>query len=153
MRSIVFFILIAGLAIACSNTPSSQKGIDKINWLVGFWNRTNVKEGRSAHERWEKVSDYELNGWGVSFRGVDTSFVEKLRIVSKDNELYYVADVSENAAPVYFKFTALSENDFTCENSEHDFPKKIQYLLKGDSLKAITSGDGKELIFEFVKIK
>ncbi|MFZ1805578.1 MAG: DUF6265 family protein [Cyclobacteriaceae bacterium] len=148
-RVLSFLFLITG--VACSSTESNQNDLEKISWLKGHWERINIKEGRSAHERWEVVNDQELKGWGVSFRGMDTSFMEVLRIVEKDDTLYYVADVPENPDPVFFKFTSLTENGFICENQEHDFPKKIEYQLQGDTLKAITSADGKELVFEFVK--
>jgi hypothetical protein len=147
------FIILAITGIACSQQETSQNDVKKINWLKGYWQRINVKEGRSAHERWEEVSNQELKGWGVSMRGNDTVFMEVLRIVVKDGSLYYVADVPENPNPVFFKFTSMDENGFTCENPEHDFPKKIEYQLRGDSLKAITSGDGKELVFDFINSK
>lgn len=149
MNKISCIVFLAICSVSCAS--STQIDFEKISWLVGHWNRTNVKASRTAHERWEKVSETELQGWGVLIQGEDTVFIEKLRIVSKDESLFYVADVAENVAPVYFKLIALTENGFTCENMQHDFPKKIQYILKGDSLKAITSGDGKELFFEFVK--
>ena len=142
------------IQFSCTETKStSGTNIEQLEWLIGHWNRINVKEGRSAHERWEKVSDQELRGWGVSMNGNDTTFIEALKIVLKDNEFYYVADVPENPEPVYFKLTELSQSGFWCENQNHDFPKKIQYELKGDSLAAITSGDGKQLRFSFVKSK
>jgi hypothetical protein len=145
------FIMLAITGIACSPQENDKDDFEKINWLKGHWERINVKEGRSAHEKWEVVNNNELKGWGVSMRGADTSFVEALRIVMKDGALYYVADVPENPNPVFFKFTSIDETGFICENLEHDFPKKIEYQLRGDSLKAVTSGDGKELVFDFVK--
>jgi hypothetical protein len=83
--------------------------------------------------------------------GSDTSFVEKIRIVVKDNELNYVADVPENKEPIYFKFTELTATGFVCENPAHDFPKKISYQLDGKNLKATISGDGKSMDYLFVK--
>lgn len=139
--------------IACSSPGSFRQDFEKLNWLKGQWERINMKEGRSAHERWEVTEKEELKGWGVSMHGADTAFVEILRVVVKDGVLYYVADVPENPNPVFFKFVSIAEDGFVCENPEHDFPKRIEYQLKGDSLKAITSGDGKELVFEFVKSK
>jgi len=139
------------IAVACTNQKEVKNDFEKFSWLKGQWDRIKVKEGRSAHERWEEVSDQELKGWGVSLSGSDTSFIEVLQIVKKDGDLYYVADVPENPKPVFFRFTTIHENGFIAENPEHDFPKRIEYQLRGDSLKAITSGDGKELIFEFVK--
>ena len=142
------YLLVISSMASCSPTIDDFK---RIEWLVGRWDRINKKEGRAAHERWAKVSDTELRGWGIAMQGEDTAFVEKLNIVLQDCTLFYVADVPENPKPVFFKFTSISKNGFVGENPDHDFPKKIQYEFKSDTLIAITSGDGKELRFEFVK--
>ncbi len=137
--------------MSCTIEKSTDKDVEKLDWLMGNWNRIRVKEGRSAFERWEKITNHELIGLGVYMNGLDTVFTEKLRIIVKDGDLYYVADVIENPEPVYFKFTQLTSNGFVCENPDHDFPKKIEYAMKGDTLIATTSGDDNELIFEFLK--
>ena len=123
----------------------------KLQWLEGTWARTNAKPGRSGYERWVKTSDTEWRGWGVSMSGKDTAFVEKLKLVIRDNTINYVADVPENKEPVYFKFTELTDDHFTCENPGHDFPKKITYERTGDKLKAVISGDGKSIEYWFEK--
>lgn len=89
---------------------------------------------------------------GVTLRGSDTVFVEKLSIIEKDGILNYVAEVAHNASATYFKFTAISETGFTCVNPSHDFPKKIEYALDGNRLTATISGDGKSIPFYFKKI-
>jgi len=125
----------------------------KLEWLIGTWNRTNNKPGRTANERWEKIKDYELRGFGVSFKGSDTAYVEKIKIVMKNDTIYYVADVPENNTLVYFKMTMISEDGFVCENPRHDFPKKIAYHRKDQSLKAQISGDEKEIDYYFDRQK
>jgi hypothetical protein len=72
-----------------------------------------------------------------------------MKLLVKDNSLYFVADVKENAAPVYFRVTSINEQGFTCENPKHDFPKKISYQLEGKKLKATISGDGREVSYYF----
>ncbi|SEK42721.1 hypothetical protein SAMN04488505_101178 [Chitinophaga rupis] len=121
----------------------------KLTWLTGTWNRTNLKPGRSGHERWVQTNTYELKGWGLTLRGADTAFVEKLTILVKDSNLYYVADVSGNAQPVYFKCTAISTDGFVFENPAHDFPKRIEYKREGAQLKATISGNGKAVEYWF----
>jgi hypothetical protein len=147
---IFFFSLFFPVSFCFSQTSDD---VGKLDWIAGLWNRANVKAGRSAHERWEKVNDKEWRGWGVNFSGSDTTFVEKLKIVVKDNHIHYVAEVAHNAQPVYFKFTSLTSSGFICENPQHDFPKKIEYQLDNDKLTAIISGDGKSIPFVFTKKK
>ena len=105
--------------------------------------------GKSGLEIWGSSSPYEYSGLGISLRGRDTTFVEKLRIVANENGVFYVADVPENQEPVYFKFTTLTDSTFVCENPDHDFPKKISYALKENRLTALISGAGKEVAFLF----
>lgn len=136
------------VALILISSALQAQSISELSWLTGTWNRTNVKAGRAAHERWIKTAE-GLQGWGVNLNGADTTFVEKLRIVTKDNKLYYVADVPQNKELTYFLMTAVSANSFTCENPQHDFPKKIVYQLDGNTLKATISGNGKSMDYFF----
>lgn len=136
------------VALVLISSALQAQSISELSWLTGTWNRTNVKAGRSAHERWVKTAE-GFQGWGVNLNGADTTFVEKLRIVTKDNKLYYVADVPQNKELTYFLMTEVSANSFTCENPQHDFPKKIVYQLDGNKLKAMISGNGKSMDYFF----
>jgi hypothetical protein len=80
-------------------------------------------------------------------------FVEKLKIIIQENEIHYVADIPENPKPVHFIFTKVATNEFTSENPADDYPKKISYQREGNTLKAVTSGDGKVQEFVFEKMK
>lgn len=134
--------------------PQKKQSIKDLQWLHGKWERTNVRPGTTAFEQWEIGSNNSLTGIGVSLKGSDTTFVEKLRIEEKDGSLYYVADVRENAEPTYFKFTQLSDHKFVCENPDHDFPKMISYELKDGILTAIISdGANKKMGFVFKKVQ
>ncbi len=143
---LVLVIFIAGL-----NTVFAQPTLEDVHWLIGTWHRTHMKPGHSGTEVWHPVSATELTGMGISMQGTDTAFVEKLKIIFRDNTLFYVADVPENKEPVLFRFTELSFNKFVCENPQHDFPKKISYAWDGTTLTATISGDGKKIDFVFVK--
>jgi len=149
--SIALALLLA-FFLACNAQVTPVAGdFEKLQWLEGNWTRTNAKPGRSGHERWVKTSESEWRGWGVSMSGNDTTFVEKLKLVIRDNTINYVADVPENKGVVYFKFTELTGDRFTCENPEHDFPKKIFYERNGNKLKAVVSGNGKSIEYLFEK--
>jgi hypothetical protein len=138
-------------SLSFSQSAPKPQDFAKLNWLEGNWALTNAKAGHSGNEHWYKISSTELKGTGVNLKGRDTVFVEKFKLVVKGDAIYYVADVSENKQPVDFKLTEISETAFTCENPEHDFPKKIRYEKNGNSLKATISGDGKSIDYYFVK--
>jgi hypothetical protein len=146
---LTFLVLFSGHALA---QPSSRD-FNKLNWLEGKWIRTNVKPGKSASEMWKKISGTEWKGKGVTLKGTDTVFVEKLKLIAKEGSIYYVADVPENKSEVLFKFIELTDHGFVCENPKHDFPKRISYSIDGNKLKAVISGDGKSMEFLFERIE
>jgi len=143
---VIFFL---GLTTCCT----AQHELSDVKWLSGEWKRLNMNAGKSGSESWRITSDTTLIGRGVTMRGTDTVFVEKLRITLRKGTLYYIADVAENAAPVAFKFTLLSSTSFTCENPQHDFPKRITYSLEENELKATIAGNGKSIAYSFEKVK
>lgn len=123
----------------------------KLNWLEGTWKKVNGKPNRSGYEKWERLTPSSMKGIGVTLQEKDTVFLEKLELAVKDNAIYYVADVAENKESTWFKITSIGNNGFTCENNEHDFPKKIVYEITGRKLKVITSGNGRSINFLFEK--
>lgn len=155
MKHTLIALLLALFAEGLQAQDITKETIDnfnKLTWLTGTWNRTNVKPGRKAHERWEMVGSHAMKGFGVTMKEQDTAFVEKLQLVIKDNKIWYVADVAHNKAPVFFELTAIANDGFTCENPAHDFPKKIVYKLNGDKLIATISGDGKAFDYLFERL-
>lgn len=100
-------------------------------------------------EIWVKKSNKEFVGKGINLKGLDTSFVEKLKLIVRENKIYYVADVPENKEPVLFEMTDQTGTQVTFENPNHDFPKKIVYELNDRKLKATISGNGKSIDYFF----
>lgn len=147
---VILLLVLLGEGLQAQDiAKETTDNFNKLSWLTGMWNRTNVKPGRKAHERWEMVGSQAMKGFGVTMKEQDTAFVEKLQLVIKDNKIWYVADVEHNKAPTFFELTAISNDGFTCENPAHDFPKKIVYKLNGDKLTATISGDGKSFDYLF----
>jgi hypothetical protein len=148
--------LIAFLFLSISNGLIAQVNKDslkELEWILGTWKRQNSKPGQTHHEKWWKVSDQHLQGIGVVMEGLDTVFIEKLGIKIEEGKVYYIADVPENAEPVYFKFTNSDGNSFVSENLEHDVPKKIAYYLEGSTLTAKVSWDNGGFEAVFVKLE
>lgn len=146
-------LLLLSFSCFAQSARKTKKDFKSLDWIVGDWNRTNVRAGSTAMESWEKISDLIYKGIGVSMKGSDTTFVEHLRIEIKSNKIYYVADVRENAEPTYFELVEISEAGFTSQNLKHDFPKVISYALKGKELTAIISDGGdKKMGFTFNRL-
>lgn len=150
---IVLFCLGLSLNLFAQNPDGIKTDFEKLYFLNGTWNQTNIKKpGRSLTEKWTKSGDYEMKGQAVTLQNSDTVFVERITLTIKDNTIYYIADVPQNKQPILFKVTSLTNTSFTCENPEHDFPKKITYELTGIELKATISGNGKSIEYRYVKI-
>lgn len=130
-------------------SSNAQLPFDKVQWVVGTWDRQNNTDGTRNYERWWKDTASSLRGYGITLKGTDTIFHERLRIITKDNALYYVADTPENKDEVLFKLTDATENKLVFENPNHDFPKKIEYTRNKDTMKAVVSGKGKSLEYLF----
>lgn len=148
-QMLLFVLLLAGAPSSSLQAEEMAPQLRQMEWLVGTWRRVDLPEGRSGYERWTYNGVQGFNGVGVSERGGKTVFEEKLRIVEKDGAVHYVADVAENAEPVYFKLTELSENELTFENPAHDFPQKIAYRRDGERLHVTVSAGDKATEFEF----
>jgi hypothetical protein len=144
--SILGLILVLSLGLSGQET---NKTLHELEWILGEWKRLNAEPGVTHLEKWCKVSDQHFQGIGLTMKDRDTLFVEKLFIRIKGEDIFYIAEVEENPAPVYFKFTSWEGNSFVSENPEHDAPKKIEYILKGKEMTAKVSWDdgGFEAVF------
>jgi hypothetical protein len=136
---------------AQQNSREVESQFKSLSWLKGNWDRTNPVPGSTASEIWEQSSPYELKGSGITLKGADTVFTEKIKLQIRDNNIFYVADVPENKEAIYFKLTKIDPRGFICVNAQHDFPKKIEYLLNGRKLTVVISGDGKSQEYLFLK--
>ena len=111
-------------------------------------------ENSNTYEEWY-VHNNSLTGQVIKIENTDTLIVEKLRIFSEGNEMYYEATVpSQNQGKaIRFKLTKQNNNSFTFENPNHDFPQKIEYRFKNKTtLNAIISGGSKRVSFNYNKI-
>jgi len=145
MRLLTLLFVLSSCGLAAPKT-------NKLDWLVGKWQRENVKAGKTAFEIWE-WNNKSLQGIGVTLQGADTVFAEKLSIIDKEGQLYYVANVGSNATPTFFKIVSYGKSGFISENPAHDFPKKITYSLSGNKMLATISGNGKQIPFSFRKVE
>ena len=151
-RSLLILLVFCIGSVNGQQSSEVESKFRSLKWLEGRWERTNVKSGMRANEQWQADAPYHLRGIGVTMKGADTVFLEKIQIVIKDGNIYYVADVKENEAPVHFKFTSLTSHGFICENPEHDFPKKIVYESNGTNLVVTISDDSKSQNYFFTRL-
>lgn len=136
-KSIGLFVL----TIYFTSLSYCQSSIREFEWLKGNWKRTHETNEKVSYESWV-FKNNELHGLGVTLNKEDTIFIERLKIKKIKDEYYYIADVAHNPTPIKFKVTSFSINSFIVENPLHDFPKKIEYQVVNNILRAqISDGD------------
>jgi len=150
-KKLLLLISFSLLMHASNAQESNKQKFKKLEWLMAKWVRTNSAAGHSGYEIWSKVSDLKLSGKGVTLKGNKIVFTENLELIVKGIDIFYVVTLADEKKPIYFKLTELDENGFTCENPEHDFPKKITYRRSGKNVKAVISGNGKSVDYIFVR--
>ena len=131
--------------IAC---PAAAAELASLDWLLGSWQRTGLPADRSGVEQWRRQGD-AFEGEGRSYRDGALRFQERLRIVAEGAQLYYVADVAGNPAPVRFRLVAQGGQSAVFENPQHDFPQRIAYQRNGEQLTATVSAGERVQVFQF----
>lgn len=138
-----FYVLITiALLLSCNKkTP-----IETPTFLFGKWKRVNNKPDKITYEYWNE----DFTGLGYTLKDKDTIFKEVLSVVSIRDTLFYKV-VGVNPKPTLFKFKSQTSSSFVCENPDNEFPKKIKYTLKNDTLKARVSNPDFGIDFVFIR--
>jgi len=118
-----------------SQTPLT---LSDIAWLAGHWREE--KGGALTEELWMPPRGGVMLGLNRSVRNEHKAGFEFLRLEADKEGVVYLASPG-GAAPTPFRLTAADAAHAVSENPEHDFPKRIEYRLAGDTLTASIAGD------------
>ena len=135
--------------------PSTKEHLlsrGKFDWLIGDWIRTNEKKGKQTFESWNKKNDSEYIGFSFTLQNNDTIWKENVRFIKLPTGWNFEVTGKGETKPTIFTVTEIKKAGFTCENKKNEFPKQIQYFKNGNNLKAVISGNGTEIPFEFERI-
>ncbi|MEQ6119445.1 DUF6265 family protein [Reichenbachiella sp. MALMAid0571] len=149
MKKTLFLLLIL-IGFSCSKSTQT-KSIDDISWLLGEWVSDDSKEGVVTKELWWNEGGNML-GKGQVIKNGEAAFTELLSLKMVNDTLTYVADVPHNSEPVAFKLTKYTNDSWTFENPDNDFPKSIEYIRNEMGFKAIVSGKKRSFTLNFKKI-
>lgn len=133
-------------------TNQSSYNSTPFEWLQGSWKRAIEQEDRQTFEKWEKKSDNEFQGFGFTLKNSDTIWKEQIKLINRGRGWSFEVSGPEENQPTIFKLTHIENERFESENLENDFPKVIIYYKEGLNLKAIISGGGTEIPFDFEPI-
>ncbi|MGH9778942.1 MAG: DUF6265 family protein [Candidatus Acidiferrales bacterium] len=122
---------------------STSPTVEQLAWLSGAWEGTAGKA--SLEEHWTPVAGGTLFGVSRTIVGGKTVAFEFLRIESRADGVFYVAQPG-GRPPTDFKLIKLEGPSVVFENLAHDFPQRIIYKKNADgTLDARVEGerDGK----------
>ena len=149
---VISFFCFLGFTEIANHKEGIILNIDNANfdWLLGNWKRTNEAEGLQTFENWKQINDTEFRGLGYTLKASDTIWQESIKLIKTSEQWNYIVKLPNAKTPTIFKVTKIEMTSFTCENPDNEFPKKIRYTKVEKGINAVTSGDGKVILFQFV---
>ena len=150
----VFFTLIVICIVSCSkydskgNLIKSYDELQKANWLLGEWEKTDSLG--TLKEIWTSEDDSTFIGESYYIQNEkDTLHNEQIELMQDGDHLIYAATVEgeNNDTAIPFQMTKAEDSLLVFENPKHDYPQKIQYkLMKNGSIVATISGKQRKKI-------
>jgi hypothetical protein len=147
MKPVILLIFFAAFTFA------QDESILKL--FPGKWKM--ISEKTEYYEEWELLNENEMVGVGFSVEEGDTVLSEQLYLKKFSDQWAYIA-LPVNQTITLFALSEYSENKFTFENKEHDFPQKIIYEFTADAnlntaTEGIIEGELMRRDFNFIRIE
>ncbi len=148
MSNYLYILVTLLLLVSCKQDTSSKQNFD---WLLGNYQRTNDKPGRTTYENWHKMNDSIYNGLGYTMVQNDTVFKEIL-LLHKVQSTWTLTVSGVNEEPTLFRLRDFKKNYFEAVNPQNEFPKSIYYYYEDNQLKARITADSVEMLFSFKRL-
>lgn len=123
------------------DTASSKATLADLAWFAGHWRSDSG--GKIVEEVWLPSRGGTMIGMNRTTAGKGGEF-EFLRIDETDGKVAYLASPGGRFPPTSFALKSIKGQMVEFENPNHDFPKRIRYERKGETLVATIYGDGDE---------
>lgn len=140
---LVSALVVLALLLALAPLPAQEKPatLADLAWISGTW--VLETERSRTEEHWTAPASNAMLGMSRTLRGDRMVAFEYLRIVQREDGIYYVAQPGGRPA-TDFKLTRFDGATAVFENPQHDFPKRILYKKNADgSLTArVDAGEG-----------
>ena len=168
---IILFAIFGSGVISCggkkpTETPilenkNTYEKIKSMNWLIGKWEMGNGDT--ISTETWTLRNDSILSATSMDTKGgKDTLRYEDITIEQRGQDVFYIPVVKDQNGGKLVEFKMETSNTaktdgqvIKFENLEHDFPQRIMYQLRGDTLFAQISGpiDGHDVVMKFPMVR
>jgi hypothetical protein len=147
MRFVMITALAAVAAMTVEGAPPGNV-IQRLAWLQGCWETSST--ARTVEEQWTAPRGRSMVGLSRTVRGGELVAYELVVIRERGDRLVYIAHPSGQPSAEFLS-TSLSEGSAVFENPGHDFPQRIGYRRRGESLQAWIEGtkDGQARRVEF----
>jgi len=141
VKSKLFILSFIFLLLSC--TQESHQ----LDWLEGKW---YMEEGTLVTvEEWEQTGAHEWSGLGYSLDGLDSVFVEDMRIFKQNDSLYFEVMLPEEERPKYFVNISDDPEVLHFHNPQNDFPTDLIYQVFRDSLQVHLKGGDRNILLKF----
>jgi uncharacterized protein DUF6265 len=129
--------LLIAAALAIAAAPQPPAGIERLGWLQGCWSLTTAE--REVEEYWMAPKGTSMLGIARTTRGGVLTDYEMTLIRQAEDHLVYEAHPSKQPMALFYSID-VSPSRIVFENPKHDFPQRIGYERKGDTLLAWIEG-------------
>lgn len=130
-KLLISIVALAGYGLSgCAYSPaadSTPHDLAAYQWLLGDW-RADAGE-QFVHEHWQIQGARSFAGIGSTENREtgERKESERIELVARDGQVFYIPSVPHNPAPVTFELISDSPNRLVFVNPDHDFPKKVVY--------------------------
>lgn len=129
---------------------------DMFDWLIGEW---KVQSGDNiSYESWKK-DNARYEGHAYHYSKNDTVIDETIVIEKRGEDIFYIPTVFDqnNEKGIDFKMISSDNTKLSFENSEHDFPNKINYFKINDDsidvwIEGLINGEEAKVNFGFSRL-
>lgn len=131
-----------------AETAAASSGIRRLAWLAGCWEMS--ANGRTVEEHWMAPRGKNMLNAGRTMKGDTLVEFEQVVVREEGNRLAYEAHPSGQGSAVFMS-KIVGDGSVVFENLDHDFPQRVGYDRKGDTLVGWIEGtrDGKTRRIEF----
>ena len=127
-------ILLAGVV---AMRPQQPMTVNRLAWLAGCWEQRTARG--TVEEQWMAPRGRSMLGVSRTIRGDSMSTHEFLMIRERAGVVAYHANPA-GQAPAVFPAIHLDDTSVVFEDRQHDFPQRIGYTRRADSLLAWIEG-------------
>ena len=143
MRNLRVYLTLAGLGAALSASQilavnEEDLPVERLQWMAGCWE--SAVGDLVVEEHWLSPRGGVVLGVSRTLRGGRTVAYEYLRIFEQSGQVVLAAHPSGQAM-TEFRARAVTDSLAVFENPEHDFPQRIIYRSRPDSLWARIEGE------------